>query len=684
MATTATAQAKPEVQKWLDHFAAYTRQFTKWEGRSAEIGKRYRDDRSDRTGPKQHKFCVLWSNVQTLQAATFSKLPQPDVSRRYRDNDPVARVASLIVERGLDYQIQHYPDYRATLKQDILDRFLGGRGQAWVRYEPHMRAQAQTPVNGLELTEDVDEPAAAEELDYECAPVDYVHWRDFGHTVARTWEEVTAVWRWVYLTRSACVERFGKEKGERIPLDATPEEIKRQYSAASSDGREDRRAKIAEIWDKETMEIHWLSTSLGEILDTRKPGSKDGDLTQFDEFFPCPRPLYSTLTNETLVPVPDYTLYQDQAELLNVLAERIDSNVKALMVQGTYDSSQKILARLFTEGESAGLLPVENWSAFSEKNGLRGSIDLVDIRPYADALKHCYLAFANVKSQIDELTGISDIIRGETDAGETATAQQIKSQYASLRLKQYQEEVALFATALLRLKAQVMCQKFTDDTLKKMAAVDQLSPEDQALVPQALELLRSDALRSFRVEIAADSLIFLDEKQEKQDRAEFLGAVAKFVSNIGEVAQTMDAQSRGVMIPLFMKMMKFGVTGFKVGRTLEGEIDKAADQMAGLAEKQAAQPPQPDPKLQAEQVKAQAEVQKAGLAVQTAQQEAQIEGQRMQMEQQHDQVELAIDGQRMQMDAAHQQQQHAQRMQQGAAQHQQRMQQAMQPPARPQ
>ena len=73
------------------------------------------------------------------------------------------------------------------MKQSVLDRFLGGRGTAWARYEPHIRAsKTQTPVNGVEVTEDIDEPQ--EELDYECAPVDYVNWKDFGHSQARTWE----------------------------------------------------------------------------------------------------------------------------------------------------------------------------------------------------------------------------------------------------------------------------------------------------------------------------------------------------------------------------------------------------------------------------------------------------------------------------------------------------------------
>jgi len=72
-----------------------------------KIVKRYRDERKDATNIDV-RFNILWSNVQTLKAATFARLPKPDVSRRFRDNDAVGRVASTILERALDYEINHY------------------------------------------------------------------------------------------------------------------------------------------------------------------------------------------------------------------------------------------------------------------------------------------------------------------------------------------------------------------------------------------------------------------------------------------------------------------------------------------------------------------------------------------------------------------------------------------------
>lgn len=650
--------AGPVVQKWLNAISTYDSKFQPWQQRVEKILLRYRDERQP-SGVNGSRFNILWANVQTLIPATFSRLPQPDVSRRFRDNDPVGRVAALILERALDYEIQHYGDYRTSLVEALQDRFLGGRGTAWVRYEPHIErvegpdsepkdegqggvesAQGdKLPEAGLEVTE--DSSATAEELTYECAPVDYVHWRDFGHTIARTWEEVTAVWRAVYMTRDALIERFGDDVGSKVPLDSKPQTTSSPQSADADEGYS--RAKVYEIWDISSKTAIWISKSLGEVLDTRKPGKDDGDLPELEDFWPCPKPLYATLTNDSLIPVPDFTIYQDQQSTLDTLADRIDGLVRALAVKGVYDASQGAeLARIFTEGENNSLLPMKNWAAFAEKNGLKGAIDLVDLGPIAAALQEAYAAMENVKGQVYELTGIADIIRGQGDAAETATAQALKGQYASLRLKAYQEQVAIFATEILRLKAQIICGKFDDRTLMAMAAVEQLEPEDQQAVPQALALLRSNLLRNFRVDIEADSLVQFDEQAEKQARVEFLQAVGNFMQQSMPMVEAAANQGAVPLVGLIFELLKFGVTGYKVGKTIEGKFDQALTQLQQLLAQP--RPQKLDPamaKVQAEQAGEQARMQA----------DVQIEQAKLGFEQQKFQMTQAAANQKAQLDA---------------------------------
>jgi hypothetical protein len=280
-----------------------------------------------------------------------------------------------------------------------------------------------------------------------------------------------------------------------------------------------------------------------------------------------------------------------------------------LQLKGVYDASADAsIARLFTEGSNGTLMPVKNWAAFAEKNGLKGQVDVYDLTPIAKALESAYLAAEQIKVQIYEIMGISDIVRGSSDPDETLGAQELKGQYASMRLRAMQADVARFATDVLQLKAQVMCSKFAPQTLVAISAAEQLSDQDKQSVPQALALLVGEQrlqdpaaeapnpLRAFRIEVAADSMIQMNEAAEKQDRMEFLTANGAFM----EKAVQMTSQAgvaAPIIVPLIMEMWKFGVTGFKVGKTIEGQFDEAADKLKQMAQAG----PMPDPEQMQEQ-----------------------------------------------------------------------------------
>ena len=608
------SEVMSEVQKYLDMFAQYDKDFQKWEGRVEKILKRYRDERTTTTA--QCHYNILWANVQTLKAATFSRMPRPDVSRRFKDNDPVARVASLLLERALDFEITHTTDFQEALTACVYDRFLGGRGTAWIRYEPVIETD-----DTFVSEEDAESDEVSEYLDIEQAPVDYVHWRDFGHSYGRTWDEVDTVWRRVYMTRQMLKERFPEETfgdlWKQVPLDASPEDTRTKMMESNP-----KRALIYEVWDRDTKTVYWINKSMGKILDHRE------DPLQLEEFFPCPKPLYATLTNESIVPVPDFTLYQDQANELDTLADRIKGLVDALKVRGFYDAANPDLNRLFTEGDNNTLIPVKNYSAFAEKGGLGGAVEFVDLNPIASALNMAYTAMGQVKQQIYDITGISDIIRGASVASETATAQQIKGQYATLRLKTYQDEVAMFASAILKIKAQIICQHFQPETILKIGGAELLNPDDQALIPQAMELLKNNPMRTFRVEVATDSMLYADEQQEKADRVEFLMSTSQFIEKAVQAAQVAPE-----ITPLILDLLKFGVTGYRVGRTIEGEVDNVADKMKQIAAQPKPQQPSPEQmKAQAEQQKMQAEMQLEQMRMQLEQQKLEFEKWKVQMD----------------------------------------------------
>jgi hypothetical protein len=561
-----------EYKRYTQEIERYERKFGQWERRAEKIVDRYRDERPERS--TSAKMNILWSNVQTAMPAVFSRLPKPEVTRRNKDRDAVGRVASQILERALSYEIEHYADYASAMSNAVEDRFLPGRGTVWVRYEPHFTESPQ-------LSEDTLDEGAAEEVEYECSPCDYVAWQDFGHAVVRTWEEQWLVWRRVYMDREQLRERFG-EDADQIPLDVKED---KQSKGEKSDCVP--QACIYEMWDKRAKKAVWLSKNYDEIIDERD------DPLKLQDFFPCPKPLYATTTTGSLVPVPDFSLYQDQAKELDIITGRIDKLVRALRVAGVYASENAELKSLIGDSADNRMIPVSNWAMFAEKGGIKGAVDWFPVEMVVSVLQGLYVARDQCKQTIYEITGISDIVRGASDAGETATAQQIKSRFASIRLQKMQAEVARFAADLIRIKAEIMCELYQPQTLLMYADAQNI-PEVQKLqdpmqqqefLSAALQLLRDQYTRGFRISISSDALVEIDEQQEKQDRLEFLSAAGSYIKQAAEASQAAPQ-----MAPLMVSLLLFGVRAFKAGAEVESEFEELADQIR--------QQPAPDPRMQ--------------------------------------------------------------------------------------
>jgi hypothetical protein len=128
----------------------------------------------------------------------------------------------------------------------------------------------------------------------------------------------------------------------------------------------------------------------------------------------------------------------------------------------------------------------------------------------------------------------------------------------------------------------------------------------------------------------------MDEQQDKESRLEFLKATGGFIKEALPVIQSSPQAA-----PLLVALLKFGVTAFKVGKTIEGDFDQALDMLKDQASQP--QPPKPDPemaKVEAQKVADQARVQA----------DAQAEAMRMQAEERQRQQEAAQEQQRMFME----------------------------------
>lgn len=652
------------IQYYQDEIKLYAKEFEKWHTRGKRVQERYLDDRPiapnglDNTG--NARFNILWANTETVFPAVYNRMPKPDVSRRYKDKDPVGRVAALILERALEYEIEQNDDYDSAIRQSLLDRLLPGRGVAWIRYEPTFRDGE--PITG-QVTEDEGKYQEQEGESYEqvlaneCAPVDYVNWMDFGHSSAKTWEEVRCVWRRVLMDKEAIEQRFGaiaEERGytlDQISYDQTL--INLEGTVAASQQDEHKRAAVYEVWDKQKRKVMWLCANMQVALDERD------DPLKLKDFFPCPRPLYSTIPTNSLVPVPDYVMYQDQAQELDEVTNRISLLVKALKVVGVYDATQTSLKRLMTEGVDNTMIPVDTWAMFAERGGLKGAMDFFPMDMVVGALQQLYVARDQIKAVIYELTGIADILRGQSDPNETLGAQQIKANYAGLRVKRLQTEVAKFARTLLRFKAEIICEFFSEETILRMSGVESFSQEDQQYIMPALQLLRDDVTRGFRIDIETDSMVEADEQADKAAATELLTGTGTFMREVLPVVQEAPE-----IAPLLLEVFMFALRRYKIGKSIEGQYQETFDKI----QEQLANPePKPDPeaakleqevqanqqRMQMEQMQEQARME-ADMAIKQAQMQAdmQVEQQRMQFQAQLENERTERDMQVKQMEAA--------------------------------
>jgi hypothetical protein len=245
-----------------------------------------------------------------------------------------------------------------------------------------------------------------------------------------------------------------------------------------------------------------------------------------------------------------------------------------------------------------------------------------------DALNNLYVAREQIKAVIYEITGIADILRGNSDPNETLGAQEIKANYAGLRIRKLQMDVARFARDLIRFKAEIITKFFSDETMIKMSGAEQMPDVDKQHVMPAIELLRNDVSRDFRVDIETDSMVEVDEQADKQAATELMAGTADFMEKA-----VLAAKEAPEIAPLMLEVFMFTLRRYKVGKTIEGQFQETFDK---IIEQVNNPQPQPDP----EQQKLQAEQQAAQQKMQV---EAQQEQQRMQMTQMQEQARMQAD-----------------------------------------
>lgn len=483
---------------WKEQIESVDSANKNWIRRGKNIVKRYRDERSKVENDGLRRMNILWTNVSIMEPAIYSKCPLPVADRKFLDHDPTGRLSSQILERSLRNEVK-INGLHNSITAAVKDYLLPGRGQIWVRYEPEIEQGISLPSeqtnsmedeldkiledNNVDIEDTPEEEKlenTGEQLLAERVPVDYIDWKDFYMfpAKARRWEEVQAVGKRIYISKHEAIERFGEEIGSKMrPNTVVLGSIsERDYYSDTSIFQDinERDIIVFEIWNKTDKRAYWISTGYDYLCDIKE------DPLKLKKFFPCPKPLSATMTNDTVIPVPDFHEWQDQALQIDELTQRIAMLSRACKVAGTYDAANGGLKRLLNESVENQLIPVDNWAMHAEKGGVKGSISFMPLEEIQSCIQTLQQVKQEQKQDLDEITGLSDILRGTTDSRETLGGLRIKNNNAGTRLSKRVSDVVEFACETVQIVAEVMCKHFNDETLIEASGIlyeEELQPE---------------------------------------------------------------------------------------------------------------------------------------------------------------------------------------------------------------
>lgn len=638
--------------------------------------------------PDATPFNVLFSNTETLLPALYSSVPRPVVNRRFKDDDPIGKSAATAGQRVLEFlidtNVEGYETYDEAMRMATLDALLPGRGITCVKYDasigemPTESVDDETPAGEDEAP---DEYKASELVCTETRSWDRVF---FGY--AKKWSKVPWIAFEEYVDREESVRLFGEEIAAKIVF--TESEEKRDEDEASggdmrgsADDRnqgERKTALIYQIWDKDGgRKIRYVCPQMKEAF-----LKVEDDPLGLTGFFNMPKPMHFIEKSNDLTPVALYTIYENQAKELNRLTIRINRLVEAIKARGAYDGELGDDLANILEGDDNTLIAAEKGASISAEKGFQNAIWFVPIETLVATLMQLYQAREQAKRVIYEITGISDIIRGSSVASETATAQNIKSQWGTMRLKRLQKEVQRYSRDLLRMMLEVAASKFDEETWSKMTGLPFLTgeqrmqldsvvaaakqqaeqmqmmgqkptPEQMKQVqqlqaemakpvwPQVLEMLRNDTQRAYRIDIETNSTIEPEAVEDQKNISELMNALAQYLNGVGPLV------AKGVLPFEAAQSMLLAITRrFRFGTDIEDYIKQMkAPQPEGAEDAEAKKAEQAQKqqegqlklqeqqlKLQSEQARAAAEKEKQAMETQRMQLEAALESEKMQME----------------------------------------------------
>jgi len=558
-----------EVKKWIDRISSAEKKWQVYHDLIKEIREYYKNEK------KKNKQNIFWSSIETLKPFIYFKPPTPYVERRSKVANPVEDCACKILEKALVHNLEAQ-DFDGVIKYARNDYLLSGLGLTYEKYVPTFKKIMQEIV-----TPDAVMNTEVEVLDGAKVETTYIDpsklLLDCSHVAV--WEDCEWVAQIIEMTKGEVIEQFGKDIADKLIDKLNPLE-----------NELDKATNVYRIWDKKDGKIIYLSK---EVKDDFL--RVDEDVLKIDGFYPFGKPLFATLANDGLIPVPDYSEIKCQLDELDGVNSRMRLTMQALKVSGCYDGAFPELANLLNKDVT--LIQVSDFEKLREKGGIDGFVGFMPIGQYIEALQALAERRAQLMQAIYEITGVSDIMRGNADPNETATAVTKKTNFGTLRNQDRQNDFQRYLTDILKIKAEILCEMLTPELLAQFA-----EPNTQPdVLMQAIGLLKTDKIRNLTLGIETDTSFMQDEEADKT-----LNAVKTIHEMVTAAFQVISAQP--ALLGLYKQMLDAVVVTLPNTRQFSAAIDETFARI----EAELSQPSEPEPnpdmiRAQADMARAQAD-----------------------------------------------------------------------------
>lgn len=522
---------KAEVGKWLDKISRAENKYREYHRLFADIRRYYRNE------TKADKQNIFWSSVETLKPFLYFKQPKPYIEQKNKTAGRVQNMACRILEKALVRNLEHF-DFDSVIKYARNDFLLGGTGLVIERYRPSFGIVED--INGRFCEIKTDEHVTTEYLN----PVDFIADTD----KVGIWEDCNWFAIRKYLSLEEAVAGFGDKLLSFINM---------------SGGGQSKFIEIYEIWDKSSERVLFVSKSCPDkFLNVIEGG------LSISGFYPMPKPLFATCTNDTLIPVPDYVQIKPLLDELDGVTSRMERTMKALKVSGCYDNAFPELASILNKDIT--LVSVSDFDRLKSAGGIKNIVDFMPIDQYITALQALAQRRQDIVNSIYEITGVSDIMRGTSNAGDTATAVTQKTNFGTLRNQDRQNDMQRFIAELFKIKAEIICEQFSAEKL-----VSFLPPEEQ-IIPEAyaaVRLLKTDKLRDMVLGIESD-VTFGEGAQAKKN----VEAITTIHNMIGQAFDVVSKQP--ALLDLYRQMISSVVSSLSNARQYENVLSGCFDRIA--------------------------------------------------------------------------------------------------------